>query len=175
MKNFANEKMNVFYNVKLSIKAKMLVGIIIALLISPTIAVFINGWVQKIMSITGNFSIFISTGINILVVSVMIMVQLNLFVLKPLGKVILSAEKLAAGDVDIDIIPNPVMIINKDLNIKYINEAGASFVQREQQEIIGNTCSNLFKTSLCNTQNCTCMEAMKQNRSIKNEATACPN
>ena len=67
-------------NLKLSVKLKMLGGIIVALLISPTIAVYINGWIQKIALISGNFSVYISTIINLFVVSLIIMIELNLFV-----------------------------------------------------------------------------------------------
>ncbi len=103
MEKRKNEKMNVFKNAKIGLKVKMLTGIIIALLISPPIAVFINGWIQKIDLISGNLSVYISTGINLLVVSVIIMVELNLFILKPLNRIKIVATKLAEGDINVDI------------------------------------------------------------------------
>ncbi len=101
--NKKNETINVFGKVKLGVRLKMLIGIVIALLISPTIAVFINGWVQKISLVSGNFSVYISTAINLLVVSIIIMVEMNFFILKPLNKIGVAAGKLAKGDIDVDI------------------------------------------------------------------------
>jgi len=98
-----NFKSNAFENVKIGIRFKMLIGIVIALLISPTIAIFMDGWIQRLNLVTGNFSVYISTAINLLVVSIIIMVEMNFFILKPLNKIGTAASKLAKGDIDVDI------------------------------------------------------------------------
>ena len=244
-----NEKINVFNHVKLSIKIKMLAGIIIAILASSPIAVFINGLILNLTHITGNFSVYISTGINVLVVSLIIMVELNWFIIKPLQKVIVATEKLAAGDIDIDlnykakdeigqlflsfnkiilslkelvaesdmlinetikgnldaqgseqqlegsykeiiqgmnklvrtlthyieILPNPSLIINKNMEIEYLNEASADIIGLTKQQIKGKKCYDLFKTSHCNTENCACVQSMKQEKLISSKTDAHPN
>ncbi len=89
--------------IKLSIRVKILVSIIISLLVSPTIAIFIDKWIQRINVLDSSFSVYISTGINLFVVSTIIMVLVNILILKPLKKVIIAADKLAQGDIDVDV------------------------------------------------------------------------
>ena len=51
-------------------------------------------------------------------------------------------------------IPTPVEIIDKDFNVKFINEAGADFVNKTPDECIGKKCYHLFNTEHCRTKNC---------------------
>ena len=75
----------------------------------------------------------------------------------------------------IDVLPNPVMIMDKDMEIKYLNHAGASLVGLTPQEVKGKKCFDLFKTSHCNTENCACVRAMEEERQVSSETDAHPN
>lgn len=85
--------------IKIGIRTKVLISIIIALLISPTISLFINNMINKLEFVSGDFSVYISTVINLIVVSTIIMFQLNWIVLKPL-KNISSLTKQITSDLD---------------------------------------------------------------------------
>lgn len=74
---------------RFGIRIKFLVGLIISLLIGPTISAFVNTIVERLDNelgdiVTGNFSLYLSTGINIVVVSSLILTLLHFIVLKPL-------------------------------------------------------------------------------------------
>ncbi|MCP4349908.1 MAG: PAS domain-containing protein [Desulfobacterales bacterium] len=58
-------------------------------------------------------------------------------------------------------IPIPVVIMDRDLNIKFINEIGASVTGMVQEHLTGQKCYNIFRTSDCQTQKCACVKAMK--------------
>jgi methyl-accepting chemotaxis protein len=75
----------------------------------------------------------------------------------------------------IDEMPAPVMIIDKDFSIKYMNRAGAAVIGKSQQELIGKKCHDGFKTSHCHSENCACARAMKQNEKVTAETDAHPN
>lgn len=75
----------------------------------------------------------------------------------------------------IDEIPAPVMIIDKEFTIRYINKNGAEVIGKPQNELPGTYCYNGFKTSHCNTENCACSVAMKQDRKDTKETDAHPN
>ncbi len=62
----------------------------------------------------------------------------------------------------IDALPSPVMILNKNFEIQYINHAGAGLAGLSQEELTGTNCSDCFHTGDCNTENCACMRAMEQ-------------
>ncbi len=85
--------------IKIGIRTKILISIIIALLISPTISLFINNMINKLEFVSGDFSVYISTVINLVVVSTIIMFQLNWIVLKPLKK-ISNLTKMITSELD---------------------------------------------------------------------------
>ncbi len=59
-------------------------------------------------------------------------------------------------------IPTPVLVVDSNFVIRYINPAGATTVKMTQQECIGKKCSNLFNTSHCNTSECRLAQAMQR-------------
>ncbi|MEN1760483.1 methyl-accepting chemotaxis protein [Anoxynatronum sibiricum] len=74
---------------KIGIKTKFLTGVILALLISPTIAAFINRVVQRMDDVvgdlvTGEMSLVVATVINLVVVSGLILILLQVIVIRPL-------------------------------------------------------------------------------------------
>jgi methyl-accepting chemotaxis protein len=74
----------------------------------------------------------------------------------------------------IDSVPTPVMIIDKEYSIKYMNKAGADLLNKSQKELIGQKCYENFKTGDCNTENCACAKAMKIDGEAQSETDAHP-
>ena len=75
----------------------------------------------------------------------------------------------------IDILPSPVMILDKGYNILYLNHKGAELVGKTPSQAIGTKCYDNFKTEHCKTKECACLQAMKQDTMIKREGKANPN
>jgi methyl-accepting chemotaxis protein len=57
-------------------------------------------------------------------------------------------------------IPTPVMTIDRDFTINYMNPAGAGVAGLTPEDVIGTKCYDLFKTSHCHTDQCACNQAM---------------
>ncbi|WOF16621.1 PAS domain-containing protein [Methanoplanus sp. FWC-SCC4] len=66
-------------------------------------------------------------------------------------------------------IPTPVMLIDRDFNVTYMNGAGAELLNMEPDRITGKKCYNLFKTKDCNTPNCACQKAMNSGSTMTEE------
>lgn len=71
-------------------------------------------------------------------------------------------------------LPTPVMLIDKDFNITYMNKKGAEIVGKDQANLIGKKCYDQFKTDDCNTEKCSCAQAMKFDKEIQEETIARP-
>jgi len=71
-------------------------------------------------------------------------------------------------------IPTPVMSIDKDFNVTFMNEFGAELVGLSQQECEGKKCYALFKTPHCQTPECRCAQAMQRNEIVTGETVADP-
>jgi methyl-accepting chemotaxis protein len=71
-------------------------------------------------------------------------------------------------------IPSPVMTINKDFSIQFMNEAGARVIGLSQQQLIGTKCYDQFKTSDCRTANCALARAMQSGEQECSETDAHP-
>ena len=54
----------------------------------------------------------------------------------------------------IDNIPAPVLLMDRQFKIQYINDVGAKVIGLGKQEIVGTKCYQQFKTPHCNTANC---------------------
>lgn len=64
----------------------------------------------------------------------------------------------------LDNIPTPIMSIDKDFNIEYINSAGANLLNVPKEKLIGDKCYHHFKTDHCQTENCALKKAMNNDR-----------
>ena len=69
-------------------------------------------------------------------------------------------------------LPTPVMVIDKEFNVQFMNEAGANAVGRTQDSCTGQKCFSLFNTGHCNTPDCQVAKAMQQNGSFTNDTIA---
>ena len=60
-------------------------------------------------------------------------------------------------------IPTPVVAIDKDYQVIFMNLAGASALGKSPEDCVGQKCFNLFNTAHCNTQECRVAQAMLKN------------
>jgi len=74
----------------------------------------------------------------------------------------------------LDKLPIPIMAIDKEFNILYMNNAGASLDNKIGKDLIGNKCFNHFKTSHCQTNDCACHLAIQKKTQIAQETDAHP-
>ena len=74
-----------------------------------------------------------------------------------------------------DRLPTPVMCIDRDYNVTYMNEAGASLTGLTPEAAQGRKCYELFKTEHCQTDECRCAQAMRFDESRSGETRAKPN
>lgn len=75
----------------------------------------------------------------------------------------------------INSVPSPVLIIDREFNILYINKIGSEIAGLSQEQIVGTKCYDNFKTSDCKTKNCTCARAMIEVGQFTSETDAHPN
>lgn len=71
-------------------------------------------------------------------------------------------------------IPTPILAIDNEFRVTFMNPVGASLVGRSVNDVIGKKCYDLFKTEHCKTENCSCMKAMMGNGIVNSETVARP-
>ncbi len=74
----------------------------------------------------------------------------------------------------IDALPSPVMIMDKKLNVLYINKAGAEMAGVPISEALGQKCFDLMKTGDCKTKGCAGVNAMQGGCIVSNETHSNP-
>ncbi len=84
------------------------------------------------------------------------------------------SEKISQMFNDFNGLPFPVMMIDKEFNITYMNNAGAQICGQDQKSLLGQKCYDHFKTEHCNTQNCATNLAMQLNKPKSAETIARP-
>ena len=75
---------------------------------------------------------------------------------------------------NLDNLPTPVMEIDKDFNVQYLNHAGLNFLGMSFKDVLGKKCYSLFKTNHCQTSDCACNRAMASQKSITADTIADP-
>ena len=75
---------------------------------------------------------------------------------------------------NLNAIPTPIMSIDTDFAITYVNPAGAQVVGLTPDSVIGRKCYDLFKTPHCQTEKCACARAMKTDTVVSEETIARP-
>ncbi len=71
-------------------------------------------------------------------------------------------------------IPTPVMTIDKDYNVQYLNEAGGEVVGRDPDDCVGEKCYDQFNTGDCQTEDCALKRAMREKKQITEETVSKP-
>ncbi len=74
----------------------------------------------------------------------------------------------------LDSVPAPLMAIDNDFNIMFMNKAGADLDNKAALDIERTKCFNHFKTSHCETENCACHMTMKMKKQVTQETDAHP-
>ena len=75
----------------------------------------------------------------------------------------------------LDLIPTPVVAIDKDFTITYMNPAGAGVAGKRPEEVVGMKCFDLFNTLHCGTSDCRCNQSMERDEVSTGETIASPN
>ncbi len=88
-----------------------------------------------------------------------------------------AEEKKAMDDAQLKVdylesIPTPVMVIDKEFNVTFMNESGIKATGKARDDVMGNKCYNLFNTTHCNTPECRCAQAMQKDGVFYGETTA---
>jgi len=84
------------------------------------------------------------------------------------------AEKIDIQIQYLNNLPIPVVVINNDFTIQYINNKGAELLENDSDIIAGSKCYDNFKTMDCRTENCACDLAMKTKQVNTKETIARP-
>ncbi len=71
-------------------------------------------------------------------------------------------------------LPAPVMIINPDFSIKYINDQVGALIGKSPDEAVGLKCYDQMQTKDCNTENCALKQAMKLDKRVVRTTDAKP-
>ncbi|WP_193708204.1 methyl-accepting chemotaxis protein [Alkalibaculum sporogenes] len=129
-KSTKKKSFNFVNKIKLGIKPKVLISVIIALLIGPTISLFVGGLVNHLEFIPSNISLYISTLINLLVVSFIVLILLEFMVLRPLNQSVLSISHIVSN---LDLSKRIEVESNDEIGnlVKHIN----IFIQTMQDEM----------------------------------------
>ncbi|WP_321420643.1 methyl-accepting chemotaxis protein [uncultured Methanomethylovorans sp.] len=72
----------------------------------------------------------------------------------------------------LDNVPLPIVSMDKNFNVIYINKAAANFTGLTADKCQGKKCFELFKTGHCNTENCKSAMAMKNGETVTGETIA---
>jgi len=83
-------------------------------------------------------------------------------------------EKIGIQIQYLDNIPSPIMVVDKEFNIQYMNKFGASLGNKTPEQVINTKCYNHFKTKDCNTEKCATARAMRNNKLEYSETDAKP-
>lgn len=74
----------------------------------------------------------------------------------------------------LDELPIPIMGIDNDYNILYMNDAGSSLANKSSDMVENKKCYDHFKTEHCNTNECACKIAIQNGEKIQKESIARP-
>lgn len=82
------------------------------------------------------------------------------------------SEKISQQIEYLNSLPTPVMLIDPDFNIQYMNKTGAELLKSTQRDLIGKKCYDYFKTDQCRTKDCACAQAMAKGETITEETVS---
>lgn len=74
----------------------------------------------------------------------------------------------------VEIAPFPVMTIDNDYNVVYMNKAGLDAGGTTLAKLMGSKCYDHFKTGDCQTEKCACNQAMKMRENVTEQTDANP-
>jgi methyl-accepting chemotaxis protein len=74
----------------------------------------------------------------------------------------------------LDMVPAPIMAIDNEFSIQFMNQAGAKAGGRDPVKLQGTKCHEHFQTGDCQTPGCACDRAMKARAEASSETVAHP-
>ena len=74
----------------------------------------------------------------------------------------------------IDQIPLPVLTLDKNFSILFMNKAGAGLLKSTPEALVGKHCYDCMKTSDCQTKQCACAQSMEKKTVVRSETDAHP-
>ncbi|THB67937.1 MAG: methyl-accepting chemotaxis protein [Desulfovibrio sp.] len=91
------------------------------------------------------------------------------------ARVIRNSNKLADSLLHfLDIAPTPMMAIDRDFNILYMNHSALGLLGGDSSKVYGRHCHDFFKTGDCKTDQCACAQAMANNALASSSTDAHP-
>jgi len=84
----------------------------------------------------------------------------------------IDIEKCKLSMQVLDLLPTPVMAVDREFNVTFMNPAGAQAVARTPETCVGQKCFSLFNTGHCNTPDCQVAKAMRSNGIFTNDTIA---
>ncbi len=69
-----------------------------------------------------------------------------------------------------DAIPKPIQFIDSNFKVQYMNQASLELMGKNKDSVIGTKCG--YNSTACNTDRCTCAQAMKADSLIRIETDA---
>ncbi len=72
----------------------------------------------------------------------------------------------------LDFLPTPVMAVDREFNVLFMNPAGARAVGKSAEACVGQKCCNLLNMEHCNTPDCQVAKAMQQDGVFTSETRA---
>jgi len=82
------------------------------------------------------------------------------------------ADKIDQQMSYLDSLPAPVMLVDKEFNIEYMNKAGTELLGSSLDKLKHTKCYDSFKTEHCNTENCACFKSMKFDEKFTEETVS---
>jgi len=71
----------------------------------------------------------------------------------------------------VNAVPSGIFVTDLDHNIMIINKAAAELVGLTPGQCFDRKCSEIFNTSICGTEDCTCHQAIKKNKVNQGQTT----
>ena len=72
-------------------------------------------------------------------------------------------------------IPMPIMALDRDYNVTFVNKMAADVAGVAQEECVGKKCYELFENPHCRTPECRCRQAMENDGIFNGETVVKPN
>lgn len=89
-----------------SIRVKFIIFTVLALLASSSIASFINAVVTRFIDVNQYFAVYVATGINISVITSLVVLITNRLIIRPIKEMIMIMDKVSEGDLTQEIKTN---------------------------------------------------------------------
>ncbi|NTU60091.1 MAG: PAS domain-containing protein, partial [Deltaproteobacteria bacterium] len=64
----------------------------------------------------------------------------------------------------LDALPNPLLTVDRELNVTYMNRKGLEVLAKSSEQVVGTKCYDQFRTADCRTAQCACSRAIQDGR-----------